>query len=366
MVRKRDSKMIIIFLAAVVILLLAVLIVFPPSKGKIPLFYDENGEISEGSIAEKCYLDVDGEKLGMIIIAQNSDNPVLLVCGGGPGIPEYLLESMYPSCLAEKFVVCYLEYRGTGLSYSSDIKAEDMTTERYVSDIAAVTEYLSERFSQNKIYIMGHSFGSYIAVKTIQQYPDYYNAYIAMAQNCNQIESEYLAYDYMKSLYEQSDNRKMVEKFEECPIRESDEMYEKYFSSSLRDTAMHELGVGTTRDMDSVITGIFFPSLRCTAYTWQERINIWRGKGASVRFPVVDDSTHFNAFEQAPTLPIPVYFFAGKYDYTCCYSLQYKYYEHVGAPIKKFYEFEESAHSPVFEEPEKARGFIEEILEPQR
>ena len=47
-----------------------------------------------------------------------------------------------------------------------------------------------------------------------------------------------------------------MEKFENYPIRESDEMYTKYFSSSLRDTAMHELGVGTTRDMDSVITGI--------------------------------------------------------------------------------------------------------------
>lgn len=49
---------------------------------------------------------------------------------------------------------------------------------------------------------------------------------------------------------------KRLEKFENYPIRESDEMYTKYFSSSLRDTAMHELGVGTTRDMDSVITGI--------------------------------------------------------------------------------------------------------------
>lgn len=140
-------------------------------------------------------------------------------------------------------------------------------------------------------------------------------------------------------------------------------MYTKYFSSSLRDTAMHELGVGTTRDMDSVITGIFFPSLRCKAYTWQERINLWRGKGLSAQFPVVNDSTHFNAFNEVPSLQIPIYFFAGKYDYTCCFDLQYEYYEQIDAPIKEFYVFENSAHSPIFEEPEEAAKLFEEILE---
>ena len=210
---------------------------------------------------------------------------------------------------------------------------------------------------------MGHSFGSYIALKTIQLYPDYYCSYIAMAQVCNQKESEYRAYDYMKAQYEQAGNRKMVKKFNNCPIRESDEMYEKYFSSSLRDTAMHELGVGTTRDMDSVIKGIFFPSLRCKAYTWQERINIWKGKAFSTQFPVVQDSINFNAFNEVSAVQIPVYFIAVKYDYTCCYDLQYEYYKHINAPEKEFYTFENSAHSPIFEEPDASLVIIDKILQ---
>ena len=361
MQRKRVHKMIIGF-AVVAVLLLLILILFPPSKGEIPQFYDENGEVIKNSISEKCYLEVGDGKLGMIIMGQDIRNPVLLVCGGGPGIPEYLLEDRYPSGLTDKFVVCYLEYRGTGLSYHSDIKAEDMTTEKYISDVVAVTGYLSERFGQEKIFLMGHSFGTYIAIKTVQQYPDYYNAYIAMAQNCNQTESEYLAYDYMKAQYEQLGNTKMVKKFEECPIREADEIYAKYFSSSLRDTAMHELGVGTTKDMDSVITGIFLPSLRCRAYTWQERINIWKGKAISAQFPVVEDSVHFNAFNEVSSLQLPIYFFAGKDDYTCSYTLQYEYYNKIDAPIKKFYTFDNSAHSPIFEQPQEAQKLIEEIL----
>lgn len=363
MQRKRAYKRMIAFVVVMVILVALVMIIFPPSKGEMPQFQDDNGEILSDSISEKCYLEINGEKLGMILLAKDKNKPVLLVCGGGPGIPEYLLESGYPSTLSDEFVVCYLEYRGTGLSYNCDINIADMTTERYIADIAAVTNYLCERFSQKKIYILGHSFGSYAAIKTVQQYPEYYYAYIAMSQNCNQKESEYRAYDYMKSQYELLGNDKMAEKFEKIPIRESEEMYEEYFSSSLRDTAMHELGVGTTRDMNSAISGIFFPSLKCKAYTWQERINVWRGKAVSTQFPVVAESIQFNAFEEVPSLQVPIYFFAGQYDYTCCYSLQKEYYEQIDAPEKEFYTFEDSAHSPVYEEPERAQQILRKIIE---
>lgn len=343
-----------VIVSLLIILVFICFIILPPSKGRIPVLTDENGNIIDGSISEKCYVQIDGCNIGMIILSKDINNPVLLVCGGGPGIPEYLLENSYPSNLCEKFTVCFWDYRGTGLSYYSELLANEMTTKRYILDTVEITKYLQNRFSKEKIYIMGHSFGTYVAINTVSQYPDYYDAYIAMSQICNQKESEYMAYDYMKEQYILQNNRKMVKKFEECPIRESDEMYSKYFSSSLRDTSMHDLGVGTCRDMDSVITGIFFPSLRCRAYTPKERVNIWRGKSDSMNFPVVNDATHFNVFDEVTSLKLPIYFFAGKYDYTCNYDLQYEYYENIDAPVKKFFAFENSAHSPIFEEPGKA------------
>lgn len=358
---KRKARLITgLFILSLIIL---IMVFFPPSMGKVPAYCDEYGNILPGSLNEKNYIDVDGSELGMRLLARDASKPVLLVCGGGPGIPEYLLESFYPSKLADEFIVCYLEYRGTGLSFDSKTDISKLTTDRYVDDIVEVTDYLTKRFDKQKIYILGHSFGSYVAIKSVQKYPDKYYAYIAMAQDTNQMESEYIAYDYMREQYRLKGDKKMLDRFDECPIRDSDEAYNTYFSSSLRDDAMHDLGVGTTRDMDSVIYDIFFPSLKCRAYTWSERINIWRGKIASNDFPVCNDSRVFNAFEEVPELQLPVYFFAGKYDYTCCYSLQKKYFDMVKAPQKEFYTFEESAHSPVYEEPDKAAELLNNIIE---
>lgn len=53
-----------------------------------------------------------------------------------------------------------------------------------------------------------------------------------------------------------------------------------------------------------------------------------------------------------------VYFFHGIYDYTASYTLAKKYFKMLHAPLKGFYTFEQSAHSPLFEEPEKIQNIM--------
>lgn len=349
-----------IIIALIVCIVIAVCIILPPGFGITKSFRDESGHVLEDSASEKIIVNIDDTALGMFIMGKDKSKPILLFLGGGPGIPEYLLETQYPSGLENEFVVCYLEYRGTSLSYQPDVSPETITTERYIRDAVGVTNYLRERFGQDKIYLMGHSFGTYIGILTASRHPELYHAYIAMSQITDQEKSEKSAYSYMLEQYQKSENTKMVNALESYPILSSDNAYEDYFNSSLRDNAMHELGVGTLHNMNSVITGIFFPSLRCTVYTPSERINIWRGKAFSKMSPAVTDVTRFNAFLEVPALEIPIYFLAGIYDYTCSYSLQREYYDHIQAPIKAFYTFHRSAHSPLFEEPEIAGLILRE------
>lgn len=346
-----------IILITVILLLVSVLlIVFPPSLGRLPKIEGEN------SLSERTTLNVDGCNLSLMLISQDISNPVLIVCGGGPGIPQYLVEYLYPSALCEEFTVCYWDYRGTGASYSHDTDPQDMTTERFIADTVAVTDYLSYRFSQDKIFIMGHSFGTYVAINTVSRYPEKYRAYIAMSQITDQVRSETIAYEYMREQYEIQGDTKMTAKFDQYDITTPDG-FASYRSSMVRDSGMHDLGIGTTRETDNVITDIFFPSLRCTTYTMGERIDIWRGKSLSKDFPVHDDTASFNAFEDITSLDIPVFFVVGKYDYTCYWGLQEEYYEVLDAPIKDIYIFEDSAHSPLYEEYDRGREVLMDIKE---
>ncbi len=331
----------------IALILLAVLVwILPPFSTRSK--HDKKG------IGEKVFLKIGGIRQGMIIKGKDMQNPILLFLSGGPGIPEYFLDWQYPTFLEDEFTVCFWDWRGTGLSYSKSVPRESMTREQFVNDTFEVTEYLCNRFGVDKIYLAAHSFGTSIGIQVIAERPDLYENYIAIGQMADQPHSEQIAYEYMLSLCKKENDLPLSRQLEKNPVGT-----ERYFSSGTRDKAMHALGVGTTRQMKSVITGIFFPSLRMTDYTLKERINIWRGK-AFVNKNMQDIYT-FNAFETVKSVDVSVYFLAGKYDYTCCYELQKEYFDFLETPEKYFYTFENSAHSPLFEEPEKTKEIIKFI-----
>ena len=122
--------------------------------------------------------------------------------------------------------------------------------------------------------------------------------------------------------------------------------------------AMHSIGVGTTHDMRSIITGIFLPSVTCRDYTLTEKINLWRAKAKAGVHPLWNTILATDLARQVPELDIPVYFFHGIYDYTVSYDLAKNYFEKLKAPVKGFYTFSQSAHSPMFEEPERFKEIL--------
>ena len=155
----------------------------------------------------------------------------------------------------------------------------------------------------------------------------------------------------------------MVKKLEAAPPTMTVPLPANY--EALRDAYMHGAGIGTTRDMDSVITGIFLPSWQFREYTLGEKINLWRGKflSRSREFSLWDKMQVTDLTRQVTELEVPAYFLHGKYDYTCAYPLAKEYFGKISAPVKGFYTFENSAHSPMFEEPEKVRQILlEDVL----
>lgn len=73
-----------------------------------------------------------------------------------------------------------------------------------------------------------------------------------------------------------------------------------------------------------------------------------------------DETLATNLAERVPELSSPVYFFHGIYDYTVSYQLAKDYFKGLKAPLKRLYSFDQSAHSPILEEPEKARRIMRE------
>ena len=195
------TKIMIGFLVGVLVLVIASFLYFAiVSTGSIREYKDEKGNQIEGSISEKIKIDINGEQNGLFINGKDVNNPVLLFVSSGPGTDDYFLNEKYPDMhIEDEFTVCYWDYRGMGIVYDKNIDPVSIDLNTLVEDTASVTKYLMERFGQEKIYIMAFSGGTNIALKTIEKYPEYFYAYIAMAQViCCGEDNDTLIYQFMK------------------------------------------------------------------------------------------------------------------------------------------------------------------------
>ena len=273
-------------------------------------------------------------------------------------MPEYFLERRHPSGLDEHFTVVWWERRGSGLSYRG-ARGRGITPARLVDDTISLTEYLRDRFGQPKIYLLGHSGGTFIGIQAAARAPELYHAYIGVAQMSRQLRSEQLAHAYMLRRFTDEGDRRMARKLASITMGDSIPLPAAYLH--VRDIAMHRLGIGTMHDMRSVV-GLVLEAIRCPSYTPREKLDLWRGK-------IFHDKELWNAqlatdlTALVPELDLPAYFVHGVHDYTVSYGEAKAYFRELSAPVKGFYTFEGSAHCPMFEEPERMRQILlEDVL----
>lgn len=98
------------------------------------------------------------------------------------------------------------DQRGAGKSYSSELSVESMNISQFISDTRELVQMLCRRFLRDKIFLIGHSWGSVLGLYFAHQYPSYLHAYIGMGQVINMREGELISYRYaLKRAHEEKD-----------------------------------------------------------------------------------------------------------------------------------------------------------------
>ena len=352
--------MLIAFSSLIGILIICLLIIRFNSPGKLAPLTDTNGDIIPGSISEKIWVEVNGIKQGMFIRSENPENPVILFLHGGPGTPllQFISKLEKTERLEKYFTVCYWDQRGAGMTYQKSTDSESMTIEQMVDDAHKVTEYLKSRFGQDKICLIGQSWGTYLGVKVIEKYPEDYKAYIGIGQLAYQLQSEQLAYNYMLQHAKEIGDNKMVENLKKHDPY-SVGFPQKDYNYKVRTPLMNKYGIGMLHE-GVTIGKILGALIGFKGYTIKEKINFFRGADFSIEL-LFGTLTNDNLFESAPKFDVPFYVAHGIYDYMVSYTLAKKYIDFIDAPKKRFYTFDNSAHSPNMEEPEKFVRIVREI-----
>jgi proline iminopeptidase len=120
-------------------------------------------------------------------------NPVLLYIHGGPGYVSIPMSWWSTRGWEEYFTVVQWAQRAAGKTYllgDPGTVAQTLTNERMVADTEEMAVWARKTFSKRKIFVLGHSYGSYLGLELAKRHPDWFYAYIGVSQVANMPESE--------------------------------------------------------------------------------------------------------------------------------------------------------------------------------
>jgi proline iminopeptidase len=313
-------------------------------------------------ISEIQYMDINGAKQYVLIRGTNRENPVLLFLHGGPGASATALLRRFNGALEDHFTVVYWDQRGAGKSYNKHISKDEIKVKQYIADAEFLVNYLKSRFSTEKIFLVGHSWGSRLGMYLVQQHPEDFLAFVGVGQELAAFEGEFQSYQFTLQRAKETNNQKAIRELEEIGAPQSGDFTQMYSNGFWGLVKQKDwlLKLGGERYGKTNYTDWIFSIWFSREYGFFDLVKYGKGSGFSAGNAIYDpDFNNFNFFEQIPEVQIPVFFISGAHDYNTPWPLVEEYFGVLRAPHKEFIKFEFSGHSPVFEEPER---FNKEIV----
>jgi pimeloyl-ACP methyl ester carboxylesterase len=317
-----------------------------------------NGKVIPGSITTLEKVNLNGTEQWMSIRGKDVNKPVLLFLAGGPGGSQLVTARRALGALEDHFVVVNWEQPGAGKSFDV-IDRSTLTPERYITDGITLVQHLRERFDEEKVYLLGESWGSALGVWMVQRNPELFHAFIGTGQMVAFLENDLMCYDFVLNvLDEHGDTEKLEQLKQQGPPPYYGEGVAMKEAAFLMETFNYMNADPNIAD-DGFNT---FQDLAGSEYGLYDKVNWFRGalETMDVVYPQLWE-VDFRI--QATKLEVPMYFLLGRHDVNAPPVLAEEYIELLEAPHKELIWFERSGHNPwVTESAEFVDVMVNQVL----
>lgn len=353
------------FVPGLIALVLAALTVQIALPARTPPILGADGQPLPGSIAELTTVRLGGHDQSVMIRGSSTDNPVLLYLNGGPGMSGLPYTRVVLDELSRDFVIVDWDQRGTGKSYGAIDPTSTLTPQQAVGDTIELTQYLRQRFGEEKIYLVGESWGSLLGVLAVQKAPELFHAFIGSGQMVSVRETDRRIYQDVLALAARTNDPALAAKmrsyglppYADLPyanvfaLGQYDALYRPYTPSA----AYRELGASS---------GIGPYGVLGSEYNLIEKFNVLRGlmDTFTVMYPQLQQ---IDFRKDVKTLDVPAYILDGTSELSARRDLTLEWLAALQAPIKTLVPFENAAHSVAFEQFEKFGTLMRGTVLPQ-
>ena len=318
-------------------------------------------------INESEYVMLNGQEQYILTLGHDASNPVIVSLHGGPGAPTTSSDYCWLDHLTDDYTVVCWDQRGCGRTYYRNAKTDPenstLSFEQAEADLDALVDYACRRFGQDRVIIMGHSYGSLLGSQYALDHPDKVSHYIGIGQEVKEEGLYAYTYAYEDALAkakEAGDDTAEMEKAYATLVDEPTVVN----MSALDDLTYKYHPVTVTEDVSTAAT-LFSPYAGVDDVRWYLLIlSAMTGSTAyeDLEAPLIDHLMAFNAYKRSTDFQVPVLFISGSEDWSCPVGPIEEYYAVITAPKKDMYLVDGCGHSPQGQLPQEFARAVKDFL----
>lgn len=310
------------------------------------------------AIDERAKVHLSGTTQWIRIRGVDASNPVLLLIQQGPGLPMMNEARRFERLLRleQEFTVVYWDQRGCGRSLRGPEARDGISIEAMVSDTVSLLERLRDRFGM-EVFVIGFSFGGAIGAFAAARRPDLVETLVAVGMDVDGVAAGNTAYDFALKTAVKRGKRRAIRQLE--AIGPPPHLKLKQFSTRVR-WASNFGGVTTHETYSTLARGLLASLASSPDYSVADIIRTLRRMGAT-QAALLSELARMDLTRSVTRLEVPVVMVQGRLDQVAPGEATERFARSLHAPSKHLVWFEQSAHTPHLEQPDKFRDLLMRI-----
>ena len=305
-------------------------------------------------------ISINNSEQWILVRGKNEHAPLLLQVQAGPGLPHICYaEAMQKNLTWENdYLVVYWDQRGCGKSYSKHTDPATINLQQSADDILACAKYLLKTYHQKKITLIGYSLGATAALMAVSKDSSLFNNVVLVGIDIDLARATKYAFKFgREQALKRNDAKivKQIEKIENKPVVNA-----KLFEQRAKIISRYG-GIVVTKTYNQLFIDAIKYLWQSKAYTFKDILKTVKGIEfcQNALLPRIEN---LNLFEYEIYTTLPIHFVQGAKDAIAPMELMQSYFKHLNIPNSTLSVFENSAHMPQLEQPQKFYQLLKTIL----
>lgn len=280
--------------------------------------------------------EIGGIRQAVEIRMDDPSKPVLLFLSGGPGSSMMKGADAFTALLKAHFTIVQWDQRDAGKTLALNPSPVQPSVPLMAEDTRQVIEFVRKRSGQDKIYLLGSSWGNVLGFEIVRNHPELLHAYFAVNPVISQLASEKALLAILK------------EHFRDNPVASAE---------------LASVRIPFSRDEDILYLRKWLFYKDGKAYAVGDDFRKGFLDWSKTWSPVWNEVMQVDLPVSLPKVDCPIYFFVGKNDIQTSTRITEDYFEKLKAPRKALFVFDHSGHQIHHDEPEKLQRTIIQALD---